>query len=878
MKQKRLERAKKAENKSNENKATDNSKSEDKSTETTVSNSLPTPSTSTSLSNDKKAVSSGKPDSKTYHPLTPTTSPLSDSVNSPKNPIIKGELKVETRESKKRSLDTINNLMDEIQSKKIKPVYNDEMKSILNNISINDINNFKIEKIDETIDFLKDLNEQINITTAPNVISPICNYSPISNQEEIILNPQTVTTVPVYNNVTANPTTAATNTIQQPVFNNYEQIYDDVIAMNETNPNINGPPQTQQYTQFASTTASTVYTSVPATTVALNQPITINEIQPIPGQIIAGNDIQPIPAQIITTTSSNVPQQYYQMPSMTLQQSTLTTTTSSQQTVTTSTSNVSVPSNSSNNVYAVYVTVPGQTQPQNTMQAPVQTQPMTTQVPVILNETPQATSPIPNHINTNNQVQFNSIQSQSPNTFVNCPVINNVTEQNFQNIVYNRVYIEDENVVNQNNGAVMTDKINVTQGNGHYQNDNPYIFIRSTPGLNQYNNTSIAMLSPKMVPTTTLSQPLNTNNMMQQCPPQVTVPSNPHHTMNAPVASNNGKMPAVLLVQQPHITITNPSTNVVPMYTLAANMESNIDSELEIEVQKLKEKIKDKKKNSKSCEHKSSEDDIKLLEQRLTAFSLDSENNYSRQNDSSTSGEEMEDEMSEDEDVHLRPMNQKEQNFVKTTTTTASGSVITQMKPVGKSKGKQNAYANTSTYSSYKSSQPTVSYQEALFDVVDTDDLMADDVILNDDEILINNEEEKPTYTSFSASKSKEQNKFSNSSNTSSYCSSLSSSMASLSSPSQSTKTDKASKRSTIAMLPKNRYSIIQTDNPLINHTFNDADPETKKYINASIEPSPKPESNTKVFSPLIENQQKEYHHNLIEKMIEILNQKKSTN
>jgi len=410
--------------------------------------------------------------------------------------------------------------------------------------------------------------------------------------------------------------------------------------------------------------------------------------------------------------------------------------------------------------------------------------------------------------------------------------------------------------------------MNGSVNNVQYQNDNPYIFIRSTPGLNQYNNTSIAMLSPKMVPTTTISQSINNTTIMQSSQPQVTVQPNASLNLSAP-ATNNGKMPAVLLVQQPHITITNPSTNVVPMYTLAANMESNINSKLDIE--ELKDKLNDPMKSSEFTT--ADDDEIKLLEQRLNAVSLDKENKTKSQQNSSSSesseDEEMENGTSDDEDAHLRPINQKEQNYIKTTTTTASGTVITQMKPIGKSKGKQNAYTSETSYSSYKPMKPTVSYQEALFDIVDTDDLMVDDVILNDDEILINNEEEKPTYTSFSANKSKTQNMY-NGSNSS--CSgSVSSSATSSPVPFHN---DKTNKRSTIAMLPKSRYSVFQTESPLVNHAFNDTDPDSKKYINSSVEPSPKPESNT-TATPLFDIKQKEYHHNLIEKMIEILNQKK---
>jgi len=942
MKQKKLERAKKAENASNENKIkTENSKSDDKNTTTSTSstestttevNDLPTP---TNTSEVKKIVTTVKSENKTnkpYHPLTPTTSPLSDSTNSLKNTVIKEEFQVETRESKKRSIDSINNLMDEIQNKKIKPVYNDEIKSLLNNISINDVDNVNIERIDDTIDFLKDLNEQINMTTGPNLISPICNYSPISNQEEILLNPQVVTTGPttnIYNNVTQSTTAS---TIQQPIFKNYEQIYDDVIAYNENSPNMAG--QHQQYAQFMSTTKP-VYTNAPATT-TINQPITINEIQPIPGQIIAGNDIQPIPAQIVSTTSNNVPQQYYQMPNVTLQQvplshNALTTTTSSQQTITTTTSEMSVPiSTNPNNIYTVYVSVPNQNQ--NT-QAQVQPQPITTQVPVILNDAPQTTTTLTNQINTTTQTQFTSFTSPNTNTFVNCPVINNVSEQNIQNIVYSGVYIEDENVVHPETTGIITEKIDGPTNTIQYQqNENPYIFIRNTPGLNQYNNTTIAMLSPKMVPTTTLNQPMAnatlinqgpqqpqtqnqpqhqqqipiptnppltmnapaaTNNgkmqtvlLVQQPQPQpqpqhqqqIPIPTNPPINMNAPAATNNGKMPAVLLVQQPHITITNPSTNVVPMYTLAATMESNINSELEDEINKLKDKMKNKTKNTKSSELDTTEDEIRSLEQRLTAFSIDSESNaYAQQNDSSSGNDEyIEEEMSEDEDIHLRPMNQKEeQQFVKTKITTASGSVITQMKPVGKSKGKQSEYANTPSFSSYKPSEPKISYQEALFDVIDTEDLMVDDVVLNDDEIIINNEEEKPTYTSFSANKNKT-NGIINSNNLSpSYSASSSCNSPILS---HKERIDN-SKRSTIAMLPKSRYSVIQSEEPLINHTFNETDSEFKKYINSpSLEPSsPKSENKFNPSTPLIDNRQKEYHHKLIEKMIEILNQKKSS-
>jgi len=879
MKQKKLERERqrKAENASNGNKAkaddksnTTSSNTTSSNTTTTSTNNIPTPSTLSTSSTDSKKIISNDSNSnnnnskKTYKPLTPTTSPLSDSTNKLKNENIKVE-------SKKRTLDSLNNLMDDIQNKRIKPVYNNEIKSLLNDISINDIDNFQIEKIDETIDFLKDLNNQINMTTTSNssMISPICNYSPISNQEEII-----VTTVPSTNYYTNVPpsTVNAGNTIQQPIFKNYEQIYDDVIAFNETNSNSND--QHQQYAQYTSN-AQPVYNNNPSTT-AVNQPVSLNVINPIPDQIITGNDIQPIQAQIVTTTSNNITQQYIQMPNGSLQpitQSNLVTTTS-QSIPTNSSLNMSVPVNTNVNtnanspVYSVYVSVPSQSQ---NIQAQ-SSQTITNQVPVMINSTSTAvsSSSIPGPVNTST-AQYNSFD-QSMNSFVN------VGEQNIQNIVYNRVYIEDDNA------DIMKNEINTPVSTLPYQNDNPYIFIRSTPGLNQYNDPSITMLSPKMIPTTTLNKPMpmtNANMIPQtqvQVPlqPQVTVPSNNLPvSVNAPISSNGGKMPAVLLVQQPHITITNPSTNVVPMYTLAATMESNKTSELEDVIQKYKEKKNDEL---------NADDDIALLEQKLSAFNIDSKNNQkdksnsnSMDNDDDDDNDDNDDVMSEDEDAHLRPMNQNDQHYIKTTTTTASGTIITQMKPVGsnrKNKGKQNAYSSTQTYSTYKPSEPTISYQEALFDIVDTDDLMADDVILNDDEILINNEEEKPTYTTFSASKN--DNSINN--NMPSYSDSISSTSNS-SSPiphKNNSKTDKQNRSSTISMLPKSRYSIIKSESPLINHSFDDKDTENKKYINSttSYESTPKAEGNVNTATLLIDNRQKEYHHKLIEKMIEILNQK----
>ena len=959
MKQKKLERErqKKAENSSNENKT----KSVDKNTTNTTSTSaskttestsvLPTPSSLSTSSKDSNSLNDNK---KTYHPLTPTTSPLSNSMDLPNNESAgKNNVKIETKETKKRSLDSFNNLMDDIQNKKIKPEYNEEMKNLLNNLSANDIKNIKVEKINETIDFLKDLNEQISMTTGPNqnMISPICNYSPISNQEEVLLNPQVVTTtIPstnYYTNVTQSSVTTS-NTIQQPIFKNCEQMYDDVIT--SKNSNSNGNNQPQQYAQFMSNTKP-IYNNVPSTT-TVNQPIILNKIQPIPGQIITGNDIQPIPAQVVATSNNNVPQQYMQIPNGTIQPLTNNnpiTTTVSQNISTTSVNNIPVTVNSTVNepIYTVYVSVPNQTQniqaqPVQSIQSvqpvqpvqPVQTvqpvqpvqqlqqvqsiqtvqtvqpvQPMqsvqsvqqvqqvqqvhpvqpsqtiSNQIPILINTTTQVqSSSIIEPANTST-TQFNNF-GQNINSFVN------VGEHNVQKIVYNRVYIEDENMMNNDN---MSNKITTTTSTLPYQTDNPYIYIRSTPGLSQYNDPSITMLSPKMIPTMTLNKPMPNTTIIHQSPtqispqPQVAIQSNTTVSMNAPI-SNNGKMPAVLLVQQPHVTITNPTTNVLPVYTMSNTMKSNKTSELENEILQLKDKIKDIKRNTKSDEIKTDKD-ISLLEQRLSAFTLDTEDNpYSYENNNSFSngngndndgGDGGDDDIiSEDEDTHLRPMNQNQPHYIKTKTTTASGSIITQMKPVEnnqRSKGKQNVYSNIEVYSSYKPSEPSISYQEALFNVVDTEDLMADDVILNDDEILINDEEEKPTYTSFSASK------ISNSiSHTTSYSDSFSSTSTS-SSPilhPKNSKLEKQEKRTTISMLPKSRYSIIKSESPLVNHSFNDKDSELKKYINspASFESSTNTDNNKSGCSPLNNNanNQREYHQNLIEKMIEILNQKKS--